>query len=137
TTGDLPIPEETLQWFLNDWLKQPGHGFLGVHSAADTYHDYEPYWDMLGGTFVSHPWNANATVTITVHDTEHPAAKPWGKEFVIKDVLYHFRNSQPEKVRVLMSLNMEETSHKEPHRVPVCWVKNYGEGRVMHMSLGH
>ena len=36
-----------------------------------------------------------------------------------------------------MSLNMRKTSHKEPHHVPVCWVKNYGEGRVMHMSLGH
>lgn len=137
TTGDLPIPEETLQWFLNDWLKQPGHGFLGVHSATDTYHNYEPYWDMVGGTFESHPWDSNSTVTVSVHDTEHPAAKPWGKEFVIKDEIYHFKNWQPEKVRVLMSLSMEKTSLKKPYHVPVCWVKNYGEGRVMYMSLGH
>src|SRR5690606_15758296 len=34
TTGDLPIPEKTREWFFNEWLKQPGHGFLGVHSAA-------------------------------------------------------------------------------------------------------
>jgi type 1 glutamine amidotransferase len=137
TTGDLPIPESTREWFLNKWLKQPGHGFLGVHSAADTYHNYEPYWDMIGGTFDGHPWGADSTVTVNVHDTEHPASQPWGREFVIKDEIYQFKNWQPDKVRVLMSLNMEKTQHKEPRHVPILWVKEYGEGRVMHMSLGH
>ncbi len=26
---------------------------------------------------------------------------------------------------------------KGPYHVAICWVKNYGEGKVMHMSLGH
>ncbi|TWT37050.1 Trehalose utilization [Posidoniimonas corsicana] len=133
----LPIPKETLDWFLNDWLKQKGHGFLGVHSAADTYEDYKPYWDMIGGSFNGHPWGSNTTVTISVHDQDHPAAKPWGEEFVITDEIYQFKNWQPEKVRVLMSLNMEKTDLKKPYHVPVLWVKEYGDGRAMHMSLGH
>ena len=37
TTGDLPIKHEDLEYFLNDWLKQKGHGFIGFHSATDTY----------------------------------------------------------------------------------------------------
>jgi type 1 glutamine amidotransferase len=137
TTGTLPIKEETLTYFFNDWLKQKGHGFIGAHSAADTYHNYQPYWDMIGGTFNGHPWNSNETVTITVHDKSHPAAKPWGDEFEIKDEIYQFKNWQPEKVRVLMSLNMAKTKLKKPYHVPILWVKNYGEGKAMHMSLGH
>ncbi len=137
TTLDLPIPEDVLEYFLGTWLKQRGHGFLGAHSAADTYHNYEPYWDMIGGTFNGHPWNANSTVTITVHDQEHPMSRPWGSEFEIQDEIYQFKHWQPEKVRVLMSLNMAKTSLRKPYHVPIAWVKNYGEGKVAHMSLGH
>lgn len=137
TTGDLPIPQETLDYFFDVWLKQKGHGMVGAHSAADTYHNYQKYWDALGGTFNGHPWNAGDKVTITVHDTKHPASKPWGEEFTIQDEIYQFKNWQPEKVHVLMSLNMAKTGLKKPYHVPICWVKNYGEGKVMHMSLGH
>ena len=142
TTGDLPISEEAKDYFFNEWLKQKGHGFIGAHSAADTYHNYQPYWDMIGGTFNGHPWNAGDKVTITVHDKTHPASKPWTldgqrDEFEIQDEIYQFKNWQPEKVRVLMSLNMAKTNLKKPYHVPILWVKNYEGGKVMHMSLGH
>lgn len=137
TTGDLPIKEDVREYFFNEWLKKKGHGMIGAHSAADTYHNYKPYWDTLGGTFNGHPWNAGDTVTISVHDKNHPASKPWGEEFEIKDEIYQFKNWQPEKVRVLMSLNMAKTKLKKPYHVPILWVKEYGEGKVMHMSLGH
>ncbi len=137
TSGNLPIAKEDLDYFLSDWLKQKGHGFMGAHAAADTYKDYEPYWDMIGGTFNGHPWGSGSTVTLTVHDKNHPASQPWGDEVTLKDEIYRFKNWQPEKVRVLMSLNMAKTALKEPYHVPVLWVKEYGQGRVMHMSLGH
>ncbi len=137
TTGDLPISDDAKDYFFNEWLKQKGHGFIGAHSAADTYHNYQPYWDMIGGTFNGHPWNSDQKVTITVHDKNHPASKPWGDEFEIQDEIYQFKNWQPEKVRVLMSLNMAKTALKKPYHVPILWVKNYGDGKAMHMSLGH
>lgn len=137
TTGDLPIAKEDLDYFFNEWLKQKGHGFIGAHSAADTFHNYEPYWDMIGGTFNGHPWNAGDKVAISVHDTTHPASKPWGEAFEITDEIYQFKNWQPEKVRVLMSLDMAKTKLKKPYHVPILWVKEYGDGKVMHMSLGH
>jgi type 1 glutamine amidotransferase len=137
TTGNLPIAKEDLEYFHNEWLKQKGHGFIGTHSATDTYHNYQPYWDMIGGTFNGHPWGSGSKVAITVHDDRHPASKPWGKSFEITDEIYRFKNWQPEKVRVLMSLNMAETAMKEPYHVPVLWVKEYGNGKVMYLSLGH
>lgn len=137
TTGDLPFQPEVRDYLFNEWVKKKGHGFIGTHSAADTYHNYQPYWEMIGGTFNGHPWNAGDKVTITVHDKEHPVSRPWGDEFEITDEIYQFKNWQPEKVHVLMSLNMGKTKLKKPYHVPIAWVKNYGDGKVMHMSLGH
>jgi type 1 glutamine amidotransferase len=140
TTGPRsrwPVTDEQLEYFINDWITQKNHGFIGAHSAADTLGDYKPYWDMIGGTFNGHPWGSGETVTVTVHDQQHPVSRPWGAEFTIKDEIYRFKNWQPEKVRVLMSLNFEKTAKKADYHVPVAWVKEYGSGRVMHMSLGH
>jgi type 1 glutamine amidotransferase len=154
TTGDLPISPENLDFFINDWLKQKGHGFMGFHSATDTYHENETYWQMIGATFVSHPWTANKLVTIDVLDTEHPASRPFDHEFTIKDEIYRYRHWQPDKVRVLMSLNMDKcmpildrggkrayfnprTDPTSPYAMPIAWVKDWGQGKVFYTNLGH
>jgi type 1 glutamine amidotransferase len=135
--ADLPIAESDLDYFFNDWLKQKGHGFIGFHSATDTYHLYQPYWDMIGGTFKAHPWSSRSRVTVTVHDTANPMMQPFGGEFEIRDEIYEYNNWQPEKVRVLASLNMEKCRPKMPYHVPVAWCKEYGQGRVYYNNLGH
>ncbi len=38
---------------------------------------------------------------------------------------------------MLMSLDMSKTAKKGDYHVPVAWVKEYGQGKAMHMSLGH
>jgi hypothetical protein len=134
---DLEIPDENLEFFISKWLMQKGHGFVATHSATDTYGGYQPYWDMIGGTFDGHPWNAGDTVAISVHDTKHPGSRVWGEEFTIKDEIYQYQHWQPEKVRVLMSLNMAKCELKKPYHVPVAWVKNYGDGKVFYTNLGH
>ena len=137
TTGKLPIKEDDLDYFFNTWLKQKGHGFMGFHSATDTFKDYKPYWDMIGGSFNGHPWGSGTTVTVSVHEPDHPTMKSFGSEFQIKDEIYQYKNWQPEKVRVLMSLNMEKCNPKRPYHVPVAWVKSYGDGKVYVNNLGH
>ncbi len=137
TTGPLPISEADLDYFFNTWLKQKGHGVLGFHSATDTFKEYEPFWDMIGGSFNGHPWNSGNTVTIAVHEPDHPLMKSFGKEFRIRDEIYQYRHWQPEKVRVLMSLDMAKCKPSKPYHVPVAWVKSYGEGRVYYNNLGH
>jgi type 1 glutamine amidotransferase len=146
TTGKLPITPEARDFFINDWLQQKGHGFIGVHSATDTLYDkgnkekneeLRWYWDMVGGSFNGHPWGSGSTNTFTIHDTNHAAMKPFGTEFVLKDEIYQYINWQPEKVRVLMSLNMEKCNPKMPYHVPVAWCKTYGEGKVYVNNMGH
>ncbi|MFO0976273.1 MAG: ThuA domain-containing protein [Planctomycetaceae bacterium] len=137
TTGALPIADADKDYFFKEWLTAKGHGFLGFHSAADTYGDYQPYWDMVGGTFNGHPWNAGDTVTINVHDSANPLMKSFGSEFQIRDEIYQYKNWQPEKVRVLMSLDMSRCKPSMPYHVPVAWIKKYGEGKVYFNNLGH
>ncbi len=74
------------------------------HAATDTMMEYKPYYEMIGGSFDGHPWTSGSTVTITVHDKEHPISKPWGEEFTIKDEIYEFKNWQPGKVRIFDEL---------------------------------
>lgn len=146
TTGDLPIADADKKYFIDTWLKQKGHGFIGIHSAMDTYRakpdtplneKYRWYWEMCGGSFAGHPWNSRNTVTIKVHDPEHPTMKPFGTEYVIKDEIYQYINWQPKKVRVLMSLDMAKCDPKMPYQVPVAWCKSWGEGKVYCNNLGH
>ena len=92
---------------------------------------------MIGGTFNGHPWNAGDTVAISVHDTKHPASRMWGDEFTIKDEIYQYQHWQPEKVHVLMSLDMAKCKPKRPYQVPISWVKDYGQGKVFYTNLGH
>ncbi len=145
SSGALPIADEDRDYFINEWMKQKGHGYIGFHSASDTFRTNDPklneefrwYWDFVGGTFNGHPWNSKTTVTITVHDPDHPTMKPFGKQLVIKDEIYQYRNWQPEKVRVLMSLDMTQCEPKRPYHVPVAWVKEWGDGKLYYNNLGH
>lgn len=138
TTGKLPIAEVDLDYFFKEWLTQKGHGVVGFHSATDTFKNYEPYWDMIGGSFDGHPWGSGTTVTVAVHEPNHPAMKAFGgSSFEIKDEIYQYKNWQPEKVRVLMSLDMSKCKPSKPYHVPVSWVKEYGKGRMFYTNLGH
>lgn len=137
TTLDLPISRSDLEYFINDWLKQKGHGFMGFHSATDTYHNEPLYWEMIGGTFNGHPWGNRSMVTVTVDDPNFPASKPFGNEFQIRDEIYQYTHWQPEKVHLLMSLNMAKCNPKKPYHVPLAWVKEWGQGKVFYTNLGH
>ena len=151
TTGHRPkwpLDDAALEYLFSDWVKQKGHGFAGVHSAADTLEDYEPYWEMLGASFIVHPWTAGSTVTVKVLDPNNPISKPWGDEFKIKDEIYEFNHWQPEKVHVLMSLDLAKTDNTNALKsvkgkfdvnpfIPIAWCKEYGQGKVFHISLGH
>ncbi|MGB7347010.1 MAG: ThuA domain-containing protein [Pirellulaceae bacterium] len=137
TTGKLPIADADLEYLLGDWLHEKGHGFIGFHSATDTYKDHQPYWDMVGGTFNGHPWGAGSKITVKVHDTAHPAMKPFDESFEFQDEIYQYNHWQPEKCHVLMSIDMAATQTKRPYHVPIAWCKQVGQGRMFYSNLGH
>lgn len=143
TTLDLPIAEEDRDYFFKEWIMQKGHGVLGFHSAGDTFHDYEPYWDMMGGTFIGHPWGAGTKIVLTNHEPKNRLVESFGPEFHYQDEIYMYRHWQPEKCRVLLSLDYSQSptgsavNTEHGYHVPVCWIKETGEGRLYYNNLGH
>jgi len=132
TTGDLPLPDR--QGFL-DWVAA-GHGFIGMHSASDTYHGFKPYIEMLGGEFQTH--GAQVGVECLVQDTSHPATKHLGESYCIEqEEVYLIKNYEPSKVHELLTLDKHPNKKKESGHFAVAWSKEYGKGKVFYTSLGH
>ncbi|MEO8216919.1 MAG: ThuA domain-containing protein [Acidobacteriota bacterium] len=130
TTGELPLPDR--EAFL-DWIAQ-GHAFIGIHSAADTFHEFAPYLDMLGGEFDSH--GDQAAVIVDVLDPDHPAARSLDPAFSVFDEIYLFKRFDRSAVNVVLSLGKEPNSGT-PGFFPIAWCKDYGQGRVFYTALGH
>jgi type 1 glutamine amidotransferase len=135
TTGMI-LPEGDPREALLDFVKS-GKGFIGVHSATDTFADYKPYVGFINGNFDGHPWNAGETCAFTNHEPAHAVVKMWPAEFKFKDEIYQYKGYDPNAVRVLLSLNMADTKTKGAYHVPVCWVREFGDGRLFYTNLGH
>jgi uncharacterized protein len=135
TTGML-LPEGDPRDALLEFVKA-GKGFIGVHSATDTFAEFKGYVSFINGNFDGHPWNAGETCAFTNHEPSHPVVKMWPAEFKFKDEIYQYKGYDPNAVRVLLSLNMADTKTKGGYHVPVCWVREYGKGRLFYTNLGH
>jgi len=134
TTGELPVPDLTA--FL-DWIKS-GKAFIGFHAATDTFKSSDAYCDMIGGHFAGHPWGAGGEHAFVVHEPGHPVAAMFPERFRWKDEIYQYDlRYKPENLRVLVSLDMQASTPKEPWHVPVTWVRDYGKGRVFATNFGH
>ena len=135
TTGSLPVPD--LGALLN-WIGA-GHGFAGMHSASDTYHDAPAYLEMLGNEFLTH--GDQTTVDALVENGSHPASSPLGQHFRVFDEIYKFTRSNRGDVMMLLSLDRHPADglpeSGQPADLPLAWAKNYGQGRVFYTALGH
>jgi len=139
TTGELPISDEQKAAFL-EFIKS-GKGFVGIHSATDTFYKWPEYGELIGGYFDQHPWHQE--VTVNVEDAKHPATRHLGKSFTIKDEIYQFKEFSRARVHVLLSLDVGSVDLTRPavHRTDkdfaLAWWRNYGKGRVFYTALGH
>jgi len=135
TTGNLGIPD--MGAFLN-WIAA-GHGFAGMHSASDTYHDEPRYLEMLGDEFLTH--GDQATIDAIVENTDHPAVSSLGSRFRIFDEIYKFTRANRGSVTMLLSLDRHPADGLpeagQSADLPLAWAKSHGQGRVFYTALGH
>jgi hypothetical protein len=135
TTGELGAPalDALLAWI------NGGRGFLGAHSASDTYHGEPRYIEMLGAEFKTH--GNQAEVDVRVDAPDHPATAGLGSRFTIFDEIYHFTDNNRGRVNMLLSLDRAPDdglpSANQPADMPLAWTKPYGSGRVFYTALGH
>jgi type 1 glutamine amidotransferase len=130
TTGDLPLPDP--QAFL-DWIKS-GKGFVGVHSATDTFHGFAPFIEMIGGEFKTH--GAQVSVDAINQDPACAACRHLPASWTVFDEIYQLKNFDRTKVHGLLTLD-KHPNDKTPGDYPIAWIKEYGQGRVFYTSLGH
>jgi type 1 glutamine amidotransferase len=133
TTGTLPIPD--LQAFLS-WIGS-GKGFIGIHSASDTYHDQPAYLGMLGGEFLTH--GAIVDAEVRVDDASHPAVSHMAPAFRMSDEFYRFTLLSSER-RTLLSLARDPGDGgpaPAASGAPLAWYKTFSSGRVFYTALGH
>jgi type 1 glutamine amidotransferase len=138
TTGEFPLNEEQKKALL-DFVREDGKGFVGIHSAIDTFYQWPEYGEMVGGYFNGHPWHQK--VGIIVEDKEHPATRHLGDYWEVVDEIYQARDWSREKVRVLLRLDPKSVDitkgGREDQDYALAWCRNYGKGRVIYTALGH
>jgi type 1 glutamine amidotransferase len=130
TTGELPLPDR--QGFL-DWVGS-GRAFVGIHAATDTYHEWSPFIQMIGGEFKTH--GPQVKVSLLVQDPAHPATRGMASPLDVFDEIYQFKSFDKERVKTLIALD-KHPNEGTPGFYPLAWTRAHGKGRVFYTALGH
>ncbi len=139
TTGELPLDAAQKQALL-DFI-QNGKGFLGTHSATDTFYKWPEYGELIGGYFDGHPWHQK--ITVKVEDPKFPGCQHLGASFEITDEIYQYRNWDRSKTHVVMSVDNASIDLNKPgvkradKDFGLAWAHHYGQGRMFYTALGH
>ena len=139
TTGEIPM-SGAQKTALLDFVRS-GRGFLGVHSATDTFYCWPDYLDLIGGYFSGHPWHQG--VTIEVADAADPVVAFLGESLQLKDEIYQISDFDYRRSRVLLRLDQSSVDlskagvHQRFYGWPLAWKRSFGEGRVFYSALGH
>jgi type 1 glutamine amidotransferase len=139
TTGELPMDDAQKQALMA--FVKGGKGFVGVHSATDTFYQWPEYGELIGGFFNDHPWHQE--VTIRVEDTTSPATRHLPPQFALNEEIYQFRDWSRDKVHVLLSLDPTSVDLTGPKvkrtdkDFALAWTREFEKGRVFYTALGH
>ncbi len=133
-----------------------GKGFVGFHSASDSFYSWPEYGDMLGARFVNHG-SENLPGTIRVENPNHVAMQGFTNPFTFTEEFYLFRGPSATSIdsftrrdlRVLMNLDPATPTPARPlplpppapqiqaTDLPLAWTRQHGAGRVFYSALGH
>ncbi len=160
TTGNLtetgtdknpPMTPEGKKAFLD--AIQRGKGFIGTHSAADTFHSpnyghsdtrykddppdqRDPYIVMLGGEFIIH--GAQQESRMIPADPHFPGMEDFPDGFRPLEEWYSLKNFATNLHVILIqdTTGMQGPMYQRPP-YPATWAHAYGRGRVFYTSMGH
>jgi len=140
TTGALPI--DRAAWAaIVAWVESGRGGFVGIHSAADTALDFEGGEDawtaFLGGRFDGHPWTQGTEIRLANLEPINPLVVMWPDGTAYAEEIYQYAGFNPDRVRVLQTLDMSGGPLRRPYPVPVTWIRQIGQGRLFYTNLGH
>jgi hypothetical protein len=139
TSGEIPM-SGVQKAALLDFVRS-GRGFLGVHSATDTFYAWPDYLDLIGAYFNGHPWHQ--AVTIEVTGTADPLVAFLGRSLQLNDEIYQVSDFDYRGSAVLLRLDASSVDrgkagvHQRFYGWPLAWKRSFGAGRVFYSALGH
>ncbi len=132
TSGELPATPEARDALIA--FVEEGGGFLGVHSAADTFYEFPRYEGLIGSWLRDHPYT-DGTLRRVVAD--HPATKGLPPEMPVSEELYRFRDD-PRSRGMVPLLELSGVSDAPAGEyLPSAWCGRAGSGRTIYTALGH
>lgn len=130
-----------------------GKGFVGVHSASDTFHSpgddengparhadngtkSDPYTKMIGAEFIIH--GAQQVGPQTKADEKFPGMAEVPADFAPNEEWYSLKNFAPDLHVLLVqeTASMKGAPYARPP-YPSTWARMHGKGRVFYTSMGH
>lgn len=133
TTGD--VLDGGQEGAMERWLAA-GHGWVGIHAAADTEYDWGWYQSMLGAHFVGHSTIQPATIAVV--DTANASTRRLSSPLARVDEWYDFASQPTAGARVLV--RVDESTYSGGHMGavhPLSWLQSWGGGRAWYTSMGH
>jgi len=139
TSGEIPM-SSAQKTALLDFVRT-GRGFLGFHSATDTFYTWPDYLDLIGGYFNGHPWHQRVSIEVT--DATDPVVAFLGSSLPLNDEIYQISDFDYRGSRVLLRLDQSSVDlgkagvHQRFYGWPLAWKRSFGAGRVLYSALGH
>lgn len=123
-----------------------GKGFIAFHSSCACWRtpaakdgqpsELDPFLAMLGGEFISHGAQQEATMRVT--SPMFPGMENLGAEFNLIEEWYSMKNFAPDLHVILAqeTAGMKGDMYQRPS-YPSTWARRHGQGRVFYTSLAH
>jgi type 1 glutamine amidotransferase len=134
-----------------------GKGFIGVHSASDTFHSNasedektkehlsryknygaqaDDYTKMLGGEFIVHAKQQKGTLRVA--DGKFPGLQNAGTEIELMEEWYSLKEFADDLHVILAqeTAGMEGAPYQRPD-YPSTWARMHERGRVFYTAMGH
>lgn len=132
-SNNQPLPDADLRQSIFDFIES-GNDLLLVHAAIwYNWEDWPEYnQKLVGGGSNSHPPYGEFEVQVV--DSGHPVMNSVPETFRIKDELYRFEKDKNGSDIQVLAKGIEPDNGDE---YPVVWTVDYGEGRIVCITLGH
>jgi type 1 glutamine amidotransferase len=141
TTGKLFTPPQ--QWALVRFVEHGG-GFVGIHSASDTEHNWNWYGKMIGAHFKHHTLFPQIPVAeVVIEDTTHSSTRFLPRRWRRADEWYCFQTNPRNKDSVTILATVDEKTYDTGllkgmgNDHPIAWTNRVGKGRVFYTAIGH
>lgn len=112
---------------------EAGNGLVLIHASTWFIWDWPDYFsNLIGGGSNSH--GPLGEFEVYVNDTDHPVMQNVPQRFSITDELYRFQRDENSTEMHVLATGIEPDTGDE---YPVVWATEYGDGKVINITLGH